>query len=59
MDMIAVCPVTGWWKTHTGQQKAEAKGRYCLLVTIDARDHDCDLYSEISSAITPTIEQQV
>jgi hypothetical protein len=59
IDMIAVHPVTGWWKTHMGQRKAEAKGRYCLLVSIDAREQDCDLYSEITSVIASTIEQQV
>jgi hypothetical protein len=59
IDMIAVHPVTGWWKTHLGQRKAKAKGRYCLLVSIDAREQDCDLYSEISTAIEPLIEQMV
>ena len=51
MDMIAVYPVTGWWKTHIGQRKAEAVGRYALLVSIDARGREVDLYSEIVNSL--------
>lgn len=52
MDMIAVYPVTGWWKTRLGQGKAESIGRYALLVSIDARDHTVDLYSEITNPVS-------
>ncbi len=52
MDMIAVYPVGGWWKTHLGQGKAESIGRYTLLVSIDARAHDVDLYNEIANSVS-------
>jgi hypothetical protein len=59
IDMIAVHPVTGWWKTHLGQRKANATGRYSLLVSINAGEHDCDIYSEISTAIASEIMQEI
>ena len=56
IDMIAVHPVAGWWKTHLGQRKANSKGRYALLISIDARDQDVDLYTAISTSLaTPVV----
>ncbi|MGO9237846.1 MAG: S8 family peptidase [Methylocella sp.] len=52
MDVIAVHPVIGWWKTHVGQQKAESAGRYALFVSLDARGHDVDLYTEITNSLS-------
>jgi hypothetical protein len=42
---IAVYPVGGWWKRS--RTRANDQGRYALVVSLDARGHDVDLYSEI------------
>lgn len=36
-DEIAMYPVTGWWKTHTGQRRVGDKGRYALVISLSAR----------------------
>lgn len=50
-DQIAVFPVGGWWKSHLGQQRANDKGRYALLLSISAPEQDVDLYAEVEAAI--------
>jgi len=50
-DAIAVFPVSGWWKSHIGQRRVTDKGRYALVVSISAPDHDVDLYSEIAAIV--------
>lgn len=42
---IAVYPVGGWWKRS--KPRANDQGRYALVVSLDARGLDVDLYSEI------------
>jgi len=50
-DAIAVYPVGGWWKSHTGQKRVEDKGRYSLVISISAPGQKVDLYSEISALV--------
>lgn len=50
-NAIAVYPVTGWWKTHAGQNRYNDKGRYALVISISASEHSVDLYNEISSIV--------
>ncbi|AWL07735.1 S8 family serine peptidase [Massilia oculi] len=50
-DAIAVYPVGGWWKSHTGQKRVTDKARYALVISISAPGHDIDLCAEIDVAI--------
>ncbi|PYD48625.1 S8 family peptidase [Novacetimonas pomaceti] len=50
-DAIAVYPVGGWWKSHTGQKRVSDKARYALVISISADGHDVDLYSEIAAIV--------
>lgn len=50
-DAIGVFPVTGWWKTHAGQRRYNDKGRYALVISISAPDHEVDLYTDIKNAV--------
>ena len=50
-DAIAVYPVTGWWKTHSGQKRFSDKGRYALVISISAPGQPVDLYTEISAMV--------
>lgn len=54
-DMIAVRPVTGWWKTHVGQKRFADKGRYALIMSVDANGQPVDLHSEVNAQV---IEQE-
>ena len=50
-DAIAVHPVGGWWKSHTGQKRVSEKGRYALVISISAPEHNVDLHSEIANLV--------
>ncbi len=54
-DHIAVYPVSGWWKSHTGQRRMTDKGRYALAISITAEGQDVDLYSEISAELAARV----
>lgn len=50
-DSIAVFPVGGWWKSHTGQRRMNDKGRYALIISISAPGHAVDLYAEVAALV--------
>lgn len=54
-DHIAVFPVSGWWKSHTGQKRMTDKGRYSLAISITAEGQDVDLYAEISAEVSARV----
>jgi hypothetical protein len=58
-DEIAIFPVGGWWKSHTGQNRVTDKARYSLAISISAPEQDVDLYSQISAAIEARIAAEV
>ena len=58
-DEIAVFPVGGWWKSHTGQNRINDKARYSLAISISAPDQEVDLYSEIAAAVEARIAAEV
>ncbi len=55
-DHIAVHPVGGWWKSHVGQKRQRDRGRYTLLISIEADGLDVDLYSEVQAQV---IEKEI
>jgi hypothetical protein len=50
-DSIAVYPVGGWWKSHTGQKRMADKARYALVISISAPGQNVDLYSEVTALV--------
>ncbi len=50
-NLIAIRPVSGWWRyrTHLGQYNSRA--RYGLVVSITAEDAEVELYNEIADLI--------
>ena len=50
-DEIAVYPVGGWWKSHTGQQRMNDKGRYALILSLSAPGYAVDLHARIAAMI--------
>lgn len=58
-DAVAVYPVTGWWKTHIGQRRANDLARYALVISIHAPGLPVDLYTEISNKIAAKVRVSI
>jgi hypothetical protein len=46
-NLIAVYPVTGWWRERPHLGRFERAARYSLIVTIEAPEIEVDLYTPI------------
>jgi len=51
-NLIAVYPVTGWWRERPHLNKWERRARYSLIVTIETPDVAVDLYTPIVNQAT-------
>ncbi|MFO0869467.1 MAG: S8 family peptidase [Pirellulales bacterium] len=49
--VLAVFPVTGWWKERPHLERWNRSARYALLVTLETPRVDVDLYTPIATAI--------
>jgi len=54
--VIGVYPALGWWKTRTAIERYNKASRYALVVSIDARELDVDLYTPIANQIGVPVE---
>ena len=50
-NLIAVHPVTGWWKAKSIPNPHNLKARFALVVEIDAGAVPAELYAEVQAAI--------
>lgn len=50
-NILAVHPVSGWWKKKTVADPETLSARFALIVEIDAGNVEADLYSEVQTAI--------
>lgn len=46
-NILAVYPVTGWWKEQWKAARARARVRYALLVSIETEGQDVDIWTPI------------
>lgn len=51
-NLIAVHPVTGWWRFRKDAEIVEKSARYSLIVSISTDDTSVDLYTVIENEIT-------
>jgi Subtilase family len=49
-ELIAVYPITGWWRERTADRCYEKKARYSLIVTLESSE-DIDIYGSIETVI--------
>lgn len=49
--VLAIYPVTGWWKTRKKEERYNKKARYALIVSIHTPKTDIDLYSAIENLV--------
>lgn len=54
--VIAVYPVTGWWKERPHLDRWNRRSRYSLIVTIETPQVDVDLYTPIATQIGVPVE---
>lgn len=57
--MIAVFPVTGWWKERPHLNRWNRQARYALIVSIETDAEDVDLYTPIATQIGVQVETNV
>lgn len=58
-NLIAVHPVTGWWRERPHLQRFGSAARYSLIVTIESDDVGVDLYTPIAAHATVMTELNV
>jgi len=49
--LIAIYPVTGWWRTRNNLGRVDSKCRYSLVVSISTEDQQIDLYTQVKNLI--------
>ena len=54
--VLAVFPVTGWWKTRPKLERYDQVARYSLLGSIHAPELDVELYTAIENQIKTPVE---
>ena len=57
-NLIAVHPVTGWWRYRRDQEVVERKARYSLIVSISTDDTSVDLHTMVANEIQTRIKAQ-
>jgi hypothetical protein len=57
-NLLAVHPVTGWWKSKKLLANELPSVRYALIVEIDAEELDAELYAEIQTAVEALVAEQ-
>lgn len=50
-NLLAVYPVTGWWKFRTDLDVVCQKARYSLVVSIETDDQSVNLHENVQSEI--------
>lgn len=55
MNVIAVYPVSGWWKSRKSDGRWNNKARYSLVVSIESPDQSLDIYTEVRNLISAEI----
>jgi len=58
-DLIAIRPVSGWWRYRPQLGRYRTRARYALVVSITAEDADVELYTEIANLIGLGIETEI
>lgn len=57
--MIAIFPVTGWWRERPHLNRWNSKARYSLIVSIETEATDVDLYTPIETLVKAAVEVPV
>lgn len=56
-NLVAVYPVTGWWKTRKHLKQFERKVRYSLIVSLETPATEVDIYTPVAIQVGIVIER--
>jgi hypothetical protein len=56
--LLAVYPVSGWWKERVPQKRYDSRTRYALIATITCVEEEVDLHAEVQSLVDIAAEAQ-
>lgn len=57
--MIAVYPVTGWWKEQKKRDRSDKGARYALIVSIETDAADVDIWTPVANQVGVPVEIEV
>lgn len=57
--VIAVHPVSGWWKSRPSLDRSGLGVRYSLIVSIETPESDVDIYTPVSTMIAAAVEVEM
>ena len=57
--VLAVYPVSGWWKERKHLEGWKKDARYSLIVSLETASEQADFYAEIEQKIKPAIETEI
>lgn len=57
--VLAIYPVTGWWKERPHLEQWSREARYALVVTIETSQTDIDLYTPIAAQVGVPVVSEI
>jgi hypothetical protein len=57
--VIAVYPVSGWWKEREDWDRSQLGARYALIVSINAPDVDVDIWNAVMTELEILLETPI
>jgi hypothetical protein len=57
--MIAVYPVTGWWKLRKDRDHSDRGARYALIVSIETPEQDVDIWTPVAQELGIPVEIEI
>jgi hypothetical protein len=54
--VLAVYPVSGWWKERKARDRSEVGSRYALIVSIEAPEAEVDIWTPVAQMVGVPIE---
>jgi len=57
--VLAVHPVSGWWKERKHLEGWKKDARYSLIVSLETASEEADFYAEIEQMIKPVVETEI
>jgi hypothetical protein len=59
MEHLLVYPANGWWRLRPYLNQFTRRIRYSLVVSVESRGLDIDLYTPVSTTIAQTVPFEV
>jgi hypothetical protein len=57
--MLAVYPVTGWWKDNKARDRSHLGARYALIVSIETPGQDVDIWTPVATQVGVPVDIEV